>query len=127
MKKVPFADSKVAFPRSACPITNALDIIGDKWTLIIVRDLFLGKRLYREIEHSPEGIATNILANRLLRLEEAQIISKRAYQSRPLRYEYYLTEKGQDLRPVLEALVKWGKKHIPNTVTENPGNGALAK
>jgi DNA-binding HxlR family transcriptional regulator len=122
MNKIQSAKSKTPFPRSACPITNALDIMGDKWTLLIIRDMFLGKRLYREMLQSPEGIATNILANRLLRLEQGQFISKRAYQSNPLRYEYYLTEKGRDLQPVLEALVKWGKKHIPDTVVFSESN-----
>ena len=104
------------FPRSACPITNALDVIGDKWTLLIIRDLILGKHLYIEMMQSPEGIASNILANRLQRLEQAEFISKRAYQSNPTRYEYHLTTKGQDLLPVLEAIVKWGEKHVPGAV-----------
>ena len=106
---------KSTFLRSACPITNALDIIGDKWTLLIIRDLFLGKHLYREMMQSPEGIASNILANRLQRLEQAKFIWKDAYQIHPIRYQYRLTEKGEDLKPVLMALVTWGKKHIPDS------------
>lgn len=101
--------------RSTCPITNTLDIIGDKWTLLIIRDLFLGKYLYSELMQSPEGIASNILANRLQRLEKAQFISKQPYQLTPIRYKYHLTAKGQDLKPVLQAIAKWGLNNIPNT------------
>ncbi len=117
MEKIqPAAKPKTSFPRSACPITNALDIMGDKWTLLIIRDLFLGKHLYREMMQSPEGIASNILANRLQRLEQAGFVSKRAYQTNPTRYAYHLTEKGQDLQPVLQALIKWGEKHVPDAM-----------
>ena len=89
------------FKRSPCPVTNTLDILGDKWTLLVVRDLFLGKRLYREFTESPEGIPTNILADRLKRLEAAGIIRKEPYQERPVRYAYALTGMGEDLLPVL--------------------------
>ncbi len=115
MNALPITSQKPAFPRSACPISNALDIIGDKWTLLIIRDLFLGKHLYRQMMQSPEGIASNILANRLQRLEQAQFITKRAYQFKPIRYEYHLTPKGQDLQAVLQAMAKWGLEHVPGT------------
>ena len=101
------------FQRSPCPITNALDLLGDKWSLLIIRDLFLGKRTYGEFQRSPERIATNILATRLQRLEQAGIVDKRPYQTRPTRYEYALTEKGKDLAAVLKALKNWSEKHIP--------------
>jgi DNA-binding HxlR family transcriptional regulator len=107
---------ETAFPRSRCPITNTLDIIGDKWTLLVIRDLLLGKRLYGEMMQSPEGIASNILANRLHRLEQAGLIVKRAYQSNPVRCEYHLTAKGRDLKPVLQAIVAWARKHVPGVV-----------
>lgn len=116
MNKLKSTQAKIPFLRSACPITNALEIIGDKWTLLIIRDLFLGKHLYQEMMQSPEGIASNILANRLQRLEQAQFIFKRAYQFKPIRYEYHLTAKGQDLQAVLQAIAKWGEKHIPGTI-----------
>ncbi len=115
MKEKKLNQTEPLMPRSTCPITNVLDIIGDKWTLLVIRDLFLGKHLYREMMQSPEGIASNILANRLQRLERAQFISKQPYQLTPIRYEYHLTKKGQDLKPVLQAIVKWGLNHIPNT------------
>lgn len=116
MKNTQNTKSEISFARSVCPITNALDIIGDKWTLLVIRDLFLGKHLYREIMQSPEGIASNILANRLQRLEQEQFVTKRAYQLNPVRYEYYLTAKGQDLQPVIQALAKWGIKYIPGAI-----------
>jgi DNA-binding HxlR family transcriptional regulator len=105
------------FRRSACPVANTLDLIGDKWTLLIIRDMRHGKRTYGELADSPEGIPTNILADRLKRLEGAGIIVRTAYQDRPARYAYTLSEKGKDLGALLLALVSWGKKHIPGTRT----------
>ena len=109
------------FTRSRCAVANSLDIIGDKWSLLVVRDLLYGKRTYGELVNSPEGIPTNILADRLKRLEAAGIISSTAYQDRPVRYAYTLTPKGSDLGEVLLAFVRWGKQHIPGTVTLNQG------
>ena len=103
------------FTRSSCPITNVLDTLGDKWTLLVIRDLVLGKRRYQELTSSPEKIASNILADRLKKLETAGLIAKRAYQRNPVRYEYLLTEKGEGLKPVLEAIIVWWKKHYPGT------------
>lgn len=103
------------FRRSPCPVTSTLDIFGDKWTLIVVRDLLLGKRLYREFSESPEGIPTNILADRLKRLEAEGIVTREPYQERPLRYAYQLTEKGEDLLPVLAEIARWANHHIPGT------------
>lgn len=104
----------MTFKRSCCPITNSLDILGDKWTLLVVRDLVLGKRRYQEFMASSEGIASNILADRLKQLEASHIVTRRAYQQKPARYEYVLTEKGEGLKPVLRALVVWGQKHFPS-------------
>jgi DNA-binding HxlR family transcriptional regulator len=108
---------KGGWKRSACPIANTLDLVGDKWSLLIVRDMRYGKRTYGEFVNSAEGIPTNILADRLKRLEEAGIIVSSAYQERPVRYEYTLSDKGKELGDVLLALVRWGKKHIPGTRT----------
>jgi DNA-binding HxlR family transcriptional regulator len=110
-----------AFARSACAIANSLDIVGDKWTLLVVRDLLHGKRTYGELVDSPERIPTNILAERLKRLEAAGLIVGTAYQERPVRYAYTLTPKGRALGDVLLAFVRWGKQHIPGTVTLNEG------
>lgn len=104
------------FPRSLCPITNGLDIFGDKWTLLIIRDLMLGKCRYQDLLSSPEHVASNILADRLKKMESVGLVSRRAYQQKPPRYEYFLTEKGTDLAPILEAIVQWGKRHYPDTI-----------
>jgi DNA-binding HxlR family transcriptional regulator len=103
--------------RSSCAVASTLDLVGDKWSLLVVRDLLNGKSTYGEILQSPEGIPTNILADRLVRLEEAGIIESAAYQERPVRYAYTLTPKGRDLGDVVLALVRWGRKHIPGTRT----------
>jgi DNA-binding HxlR family transcriptional regulator len=103
------------FERSSCPITNVLDLLGDKWTLLVIRDLVLGKRRYQEFMSSPENIATNILANRLKQLQVSGLVSRRKYQQNPARYEYRLTKKGRGLEPVLEAIVVWGEKQYPGT------------
>lgn len=107
-------NSKMTFKRSCCPITNSLDILGDKWTLLVIRDLALGKTRYQEFMTSSERIASNILADRLKQLEASGLVTRRAYQQNPLRYEYVLTVKGEGLKPVLRALVVWGQKHFPS-------------
>jgi DNA-binding HxlR family transcriptional regulator len=107
------------FARSACAIANSLDIVGDKWSLLVVRDLLHGKGTYGELSRSPERIPTNILADRLKKLESAGIIVGTPYQQRPVRYTYSLTPKGRALGDVLLAFVRWGKQHIPGTITLN--------
>jgi len=102
-------------PRSACPIACALDLLGDRWTLVIVRDLFMGKSRYGEFTGSAEGIPTNILADRLARLETAGVITSAPYQENPPRYAYTLTAKGRELKPVLGALAMWSMNHLPDT------------
>jgi DNA-binding HxlR family transcriptional regulator len=84
-----------------------------------VRDMRHGRRTYGELADSPEGIPTNILADRLRRLEDAGLVVRSAYQERPVRYAYTLTAKGDDLGDVLQAFVRWGKKHIPGTRTRS--------
>jgi DNA-binding HxlR family transcriptional regulator len=108
------------FSRSACAIANSLDILGDKWSLLVVRDLLHGKHTYGELALSPERIPTNILADRLERLESTGIVTRAPYQQRPVRYSYSLTPKGSALGEVLLAFVRWGKQYIPGTVTLNP-------
>jgi DNA-binding HxlR family transcriptional regulator len=116
------------FARSACAIANSLDIVGDKWSLLVVRDLLFGKSTYGELADSPEHIPTNILAERLRRLEAAGIIISTPYQERPVRYAYTLTPKGKALGDVLLAFVRWGKQHIPGTMVMNqaPTSGRTA-
>ena len=114
--------------RSACAVANSLDILGDKWSLLVVRDVLHGKRTYGELARSPEGIPTNILADRLKRLESAGIITSKPYQEHPVRYAYTLTPKGSALGDVLLAFVRWGKQYIPGTValSQGPASGAVA-
>ncbi len=103
------------FLRSPCAVACTLDVVGDRWSLLVVRDLLRGSVTYGELQNSPEGIPTNILADRLKRLEKAGLIAKSAYQQHPVRYAYGLTDKGRELRDILGAFVRWGKKHIPGT------------
>lgn len=119
-RRIP-AGLKAQCKRSVCPIANALDLVGDKWTLLVVRDLmFLGKRLYGELARSAEGIPSNILADRLKRLEKARLLTKRPYQHHPVRYEYRLSAKGADLLPILKEIIRWANKHIPGTAKPPP-------
>jgi DNA-binding HxlR family transcriptional regulator len=116
-KKIKPKTEAGGFLRSPCAVACTLDLVGDKWSLLVVRDLLRGNVTYGELQNSPEGIPTNILADRLKRLEEAGLIAKSAYQEHPVRYAYELTEKGKALGDVLLAFVRWGKKHIPGTRT----------
>jgi DNA-binding HxlR family transcriptional regulator len=110
-----------AFPRSSCPIAASLDLLGDRWTLVVVRDLvILGKRRFADFLAWPVGIATNILATRLERLERIGLVERRRYQEHPPRDEYLPTAKSLDLRPVLLALVRWGNRHLPGTFVPPP-------
>ncbi len=115
MKKLPVHSQ--GFPgefRSSCPVASVLDILGDKWTLVVVRDFFRNKHRYGEFLASPEGIPTNILADRLKRLEAVGIIKRELYQDNPPRAQYFLTSQGAELAPVLRALVKWGIQYLPS-------------
>jgi DNA-binding HxlR family transcriptional regulator len=109
--------------RSRCPIAGALDILGDAWSLLVMRDLmFYGKRRFAELLESPEGISTNILAERLKRLERCGLIARERYQERPPRDEYHLTPRGRDLEPVMRELIAWSKKHVPGVAQRPPKN-----
>ncbi len=110
------------FARSACAVANSLDIVGDKWSLLVVRDLLHGARTYGELANSRERIPTNILAERLRRLERAGIIVSTPYQQRPTRYSYALSPKGSALGDVLLAFVRWGRQYIPGTVAITAGD-----
>ena len=93
--------------RSLCPVACTLDILGDRWTMVIVRDLVRGARRYGDFLASPEKITTNILADRLKRLESEGIVERERYQDNPPRFEYRLTQKGRDLGPLIKAMVAW--------------------
>jgi DNA-binding HxlR family transcriptional regulator len=102
-------------------------VLGDSWTLLVLRDLlFYDKHRFADFLASPEQISTNILAERLKRLEQCGLIEKRRYQERPPRDEYFLTRRGYDLLPVLRALIKWGQTHVPGTAQKPPPGVRLA-
>ena len=102
--------------RSDCPISFTLEILGDRWTLLVLRDLiFLNKGSYGDFLNSEEKIATNILANRLKRLEVEGIVTKSKEARNRAKYIYELTEKGIDLLPLLLEAIRWGAKYDPKT------------
>jgi DNA-binding HxlR family transcriptional regulator len=101
--------------RSCCPLACTLDIIGDKWTLLVVRDLLLGRSHFREFTASPERIATNILTDRLNRLVSEGLVEKFPSPEQSAREAYRLTAKGRTLGPVVRAIMKWGLKQIEGT------------
>jgi DNA-binding HxlR family transcriptional regulator len=99
--------------RSLCPIASSLDLIGDRWTLVLIRDLYFGATRYNDFLSSPEGIPSNLLAERLKTMEARGIVAKTPYQNRPTRYEYRLTAMGLALYPVMKALSQWGLEWLP--------------
>lgn len=103
--------------RSGCPIASTLDLVGDRWSLVIVRDLINGKTRFAQFLESPERIATNTLAARLAQLEADGLIMSALYQKRPQRFEYKLTPKGAALIPVLQAICTFGSSTLPNRWT----------
>jgi DNA-binding HxlR family transcriptional regulator len=95
-----------------CPIARSLEVIGDRWTILILRDLVReGPRKFQDFERSLRRISPNTLSQRLKRLEDAGIVARRFYEQHPPRAEYVLTEAGNELRPVLKALFDWGGRH----------------
>ncbi|HEX5610956.1 MAG TPA: helix-turn-helix domain-containing protein [Solirubrobacterales bacterium] len=100
------------YPGQICSIAKSLEVVGERWTLLIVRDVMTGHRRFGELQRSL-GIARNVLSARLQRLVEEDILERRAYQENPPRHEYFLTEKGLDLWPALIALLAWGDRHSP--------------
>jgi DNA-binding HxlR family transcriptional regulator len=108
--------------RSNCPIACSLDLIGDKWSLLILRDvIFMKKKRFEEFLESPERISTNILTDRLHKLEKAGLIEKAPYGNHRLRMAYSATPKGKSLVPVLKEIGQWGLSNIDSTIRGNPG------
>ncbi|MEM6582313.1 MAG: helix-turn-helix domain-containing protein [Pseudomonadota bacterium] len=101
--------------RSDCPIACTLDLIGDRWNLLIIRDLALGKQHFDELVESEEGIATNVLTKRLKYLCEVGLIKKVASEDDARRVCYSLTAAGESLEGPLEAIIDWGLENVPNT------------
>ena len=99
--------------RSDCSIARSLEIVGDKWTLLVVRDLMWhGKHTFQALQQSAERVPTNILSERLKRLDQWGLVRREAYQQRPVRYTYNLTDKGKSLEPVLLHMMAWGHKRL---------------
>ena len=108
-----------------CPVARTLDVVGEWWTLLIVRDAVLGARRFEDFKST--GIADNILSARLKKLTETGILRRRRYQTQPDRYEYLLTEKGSALAPVVLALRAWGKRYTKGPDTSRIVHSACGK
>jgi DNA-binding HxlR family transcriptional regulator len=106
--RVSGSSSKGGLLRSPCPVSCCLDLLGDKWSLLIVRDMALGRSRFREFVASPERIPTNILSDRLEKLCQAEVVQKVPAEDGTKRMAYQLTPKGQALRPVILAMKNWG-------------------
>jgi DNA-binding HxlR family transcriptional regulator len=100
----------------SCPVARSLSLVGDRWTLLLILEVFLGSRRFEEFE-ALLGISPHLLSRRLARLVEEGILEKRAYQQRPVRHEYRLTDKGRDLFPVILALMQWGNRWTLDAAT----------
>jgi DNA-binding HxlR family transcriptional regulator len=94
-----------------CSVARTLELVGERWTLLILRDAFLGVRRFDDFQRSL-GVARNVLNTRLQRLVEAGLLERRPYRERPRRFEYVLTEKGLDLWPTVVTLMHWGDRHL---------------
>jgi DNA-binding HxlR family transcriptional regulator len=101
------------YPDQICSIARSLEVVGERWSLLIVRDVMNGRRRFDELQKGL-GVARNVLSARLQRLIEEEILERRAYQESPPRYEYFLTEKGLALWPSLIALLHWGDRYSPS-------------
>jgi len=115
------------YANQSCSIAGALEVVGERWSLLIVRDVLLGVRRFDELQ-AHLGIARNVLQTRLARLQEEGVIEKQLYRERPPRYEYRLTEKGLDLWPTIVSLMQWGDRYAapaagPPVLIEHRGCG----
>jgi DNA-binding HxlR family transcriptional regulator len=111
-------ENKIDF-RSQCPVSSALDIVGDKWTLLIIRDLcFFGKRTFTQFSESDEKIATNILADRLKKLEQRGIVTRAKEKGNRKTVVYAITEKGLDLIPVMTEYILWADKYLHHHIAD---------
>ena len=117
------------YENQTCSIARTLEIVGERWTPLILRDALLGRRRFEDFQRSL-GIARNVLSDRLARLVEAGILERRPYQRRPERFEYVLTDKGRELRVAVIALMNWGDRHLapggPPRLVEHTGCGGAA-
>ncbi|HEX3469227.1 MAG TPA: helix-turn-helix domain-containing protein [Candidatus Elarobacter sp.] len=111
--------TRKAFGDQLCSIARTLDIVGDWWTLLVLRDVFRGTRRFDDLKRGLD-IATNVLTARLKHLTDAGILERRAYQDHPPRFEYDVTAKGRDLYPVLIALAQYGDRHLRAAANDDP-------
>jgi len=116
-----------SYDSQTCSIASALEVVGERWSLLIVREVFLGARRFDEIQ-ADLGIARNVLQTRLTKLVGAGVLERRPYRERPPRYEYFLTDKGLDLWPTMVSLMQWGDRHAapsagPPVLLEHRGCG----
>jgi DNA-binding HxlR family transcriptional regulator len=117
---------KSSYPQD-CPVARTLEIVGERWTLLILRDLVVkGPQRFQDLEMGLAGVAPNTLSARLKTLEEEGVIETRLYETHPPRYEYLLTAKGQALGPVLKALRDWGEHHTQEGATDHLPNPDVA-
>lgn len=120
-----------SYNQSSCPVACSLDLLGDRWTLLIIRDLFRGHHRFADLQASLGGVPSNVLSERLKLLEAEGIVERRFYTQHPPRAEYYLTRKGTDLRDVLRALVQWGSAYLmedgPELVHRSCGHPATLR
>jgi DNA-binding HxlR family transcriptional regulator len=101
-----------SYEQAGCPVARTLDVIGERWTLLILRDLFVkGPRRFQDLQESLAGIAPNTLSARLKDLEANGIVARRLYREHPPRLEYQLTDRGRTLGPVMKSLREWGRRH----------------
>ena len=98
--------------KQPCPVARGLSVVGDRWTLMILRDCFLGIRRFEQFQ-TRLGVTRHILADRLRKLEEAGVLERRPYSEHPPRHEYRLTERGLALHPVIVSLIAWAEAHAP--------------
>src|SRR5437764_10439990 len=115
-----------AYENQVCSIAGTLELVGERWTLLVLRDAFLGVRRFDDFQRSL-GIARNVLQARLQRLVDEGVLERRPYHDHPPRYEYRLTDKGIDLWPIIFTLMRWGDRHLysdgPPVVLEHRGCG----
>lgn len=119
--------AKAAPFRSGCSIARTLELVGDKWTLLLIRDLLWhGKHTFQALQDSDEHMPTNMLADRLKRLMAWGLVRREPYQERPVRYAYHLTEAGRSLEPVLLQIMRWGHDRLGGGLYD-PATGRTVK
>jgi DNA-binding HxlR family transcriptional regulator len=101
-----------------CPVARTLDLVGDRWTLLVVRDLLNGRSRFSDLLESLEGISPNLLSSRLKTLEQAGVVERSYYSQHPPRAEYHPTEKGRELATIIQAMSEWGEAHVPSPPDE---------